>query len=445
MSIFHRQRLALIPLIAASLAMSGCGAFKGSGKSKIHVGGDRVAILTGESGIEAEPSLAGVPVSLPVAMVNDSWGQPGGNAAKSMGNLGLGATLNIAWRAGIAGGSKSAHLAASPVVANGTLYAMGTDGRVTALDTRNGGRRWSVAFGSGGKNRNSIFGGGVSVEGDVLYVTNGLGDVGALKASDGSVIWQKKLGTPLRGAPTIAFGNIYVMSQDNQLFTLRTSDGNIEWSEAAAVQMAGVFGVAAPAAGQGTIVAGFSSGDLTAYRYENGRTVWQDTLTRTSISTAVGTLSDIDADPVIDSGRVYTIGAGGRMVGTELVTGQRLWELNIAGVETPWVAGDWLFVVTDDARLLCIARATGKVRWISQLQHYRGNKASKGMIGWAGPVLAGDRLILANSEGDLVMVSPADGHVLTSSRLGSPVSLQPVVANNTLYILGDDGRITALR
>ena len=39
---------------------------------------------------------------------------------------------------------------------------------------------------------------------------------------------------------------------------------------------------ASPAVGQGTVVAGFSSGELNAYRYENGRLVWQGHLARTS-------------------------------------------------------------------------------------------------------------------------------------------------------------------
>ena len=267
--------------------------------------------------------------------------------------------------------------------------------------------------------------------------------MGALNAADGSVVWKKRLSAPLRGAPSVALGNIYAMSQDNQLFALRATDGNVEWSEAAAVQISGVFGVAAPAVGQGTVVAGFSSGDLNAYRYENGRSVWQDALSRTSVNTAVGTLSDIDADPVIDQGRVFAIGQGGRMVSLELVTGQRLWELNIAGISTPWVAGEWVFVVTDEAKLLCIARATGKVRWVSQLQRYHKGKSKNGPVTWTGPVLAGDRLILANSEGNMVMVSPTDGKTQSTTRIGAPVYLAPVVANSVLYVLDDGGRITA--
>ena len=53
---------------------------------------------------------------------------------------------------------------------------------------------------------------------------------------------------------------------------------------AGSFELAGVFGSAAPAFAQSTVVAGFSSGELTAYRYENGQVVWQDALARTGIS-----------------------------------------------------------------------------------------------------------------------------------------------------------------
>jgi outer membrane protein assembly factor BamB len=432
--------------LAALIAVSGCagGLFKGS-KPKSALLGERVSILTSESGVEVDPALADVAVVLPAAVANDSWAQPGGNAAKSMGHPALGASLATAWTAKIAGASKEARLAAAPVIADGKLYVMGTDAVISAYDATSGARLWSVQFGEGGKNKASLFGGGVSVEGAFLYATNGLGDVGALNVADGSVVWKKRPGAPLRGAPSVALGNIYVMSQDNQLIALKASDGNVEWTEAAAVQLAGVFGVAAPAVAQGTVVAGFSSGDLNAYRYENGRTVWQEALSRTSINTSVGTLSDIDAAPVVDQGRVFSVGQGGRMVSLELVTGQRIWEMNIAGIATPWVAGEWLFVVTDEAKLLCIARATGKVRWSTALQRYRKEKSKNGPVSWSGPVLAGDRLILASSEGQMVSVGAGDGKVQSTTKVGAPVFLSPVVANSTLYILDNSGKLAAFR
>jgi outer membrane protein assembly factor BamB len=451
----NRSVTALAPVLGLALALGGCGVFKAS-KPKTMLAGERIPILTSENGVEVEPALSGVAVTLPPQAPNDTWGQPGGSASKSMGHLALGATLSQAWQERVAGSTKAARLAAAPVVAGGKLYVMDTEARITVFDAATGAKGWSIVFGeetttTGVKkkkkksNKAILFGGGVSVEGAFVYATNGVGDVGALNIADGSVVWKKRLSSPLRGAPAIALGNIYVTSQDNQLFALRATDGNVEWTEAAAVSVAGVFGVAAPAIGQGTVVAGFSSGDLTAYRYENGRDVWQDTLSRTSITTSVGSLTDIDADPVIDQGRVFAIGEGGRMVSLELVTGQRLWELNVAGLSTPWVVGEWVFVVTDEAKLLCVSRATGKIRWVRQLDRFPKGKSKNGTINWTGPVLAGERLILANSLGQMVTVSPADGKTLETTKIGAPVFLQPIVANSTLYIFDSTGKITAFK
>ena len=60
-------------------------------------------------------------------------------------------------------------------------------------------------------------------------------------------------------------------------------------------------------------------------------------------------------------------------------------------------------------------------------------------------MLAGDRLILANSRGQIVNVSPLDGSIQSTVETKMPVSLRPVVANNTLYVLHDEGRLTAWR
>ncbi|GGE88660.1 outer membrane protein assembly factor BamB family protein [Sphingomonas prati] len=435
-------RFAAVLLIATALA--GCGVFKG-GKPKTTLLGDRIAVLTSENSAELDPSIAAVPVTVPPSEANDSWTQSGGNAQKSMGNVALKPTLARAWTVSIAGSSKQVRLAAAPVVAGNRVYVMDTEAVVRAIDAATGGVVWSSRLTDPAGNERSLFGGGVSVDGDRLYATNGVGDVVSLEAATGKVVWKKRPGGPLRGAPTVSNGNVYVVSPDNQLFALNQATGETIWNESGTLEAAGVFGVAAPAAAQGTVVAGFSSGELTAYRYENGRAVWQDALSRTSISTAVSTLSDIDADPVIDGGRVYAVGEGGRMVALELTTGQRLWELNVSGIATPSVVGDWIFVVTDDARMLCIQRATGRIRWISQLPRWRNEEKKKGLIGWTGPVLAGDRLLVVNTQGEMASVTPADGKISAPIEAGKAFYLPPVVAGNTLFLLDNDGKLSAWR
>ena len=433
-------------MIAVAVAAGGCSLIKGKGGPKTPVVGQRIAVLTSEGDVAVDPATAAIPVTLPEQVVNAEWTQSGGNAAKSVGHLALGSALGRAFsiQAG-RGSSLTARLASEPIVAGDRVYTIDTLGTVRAFSTQNGGQLWASQTPNDRGNETSLYGGGIAYNNGRIYATNGLGYVAALDIRTGGILWQVRPGGPLRGAPSVAADAIYVMSQDNQIYSLSEADGKTNWSQAASLEIAGVFGSAAPAVGQGTVVAGFSSGELNAYRYENGRMVWQDALQRTSIRTSVASLSDIDADPVIDRGQVIAVGQGGRMVALELTTGQRQWELNIAGISTPWVAGDWIFVVTDDAKLLCIARTTGKIRWINQLPAFDHPRAKKGEIDYKGPVLAGGRLIVVGSNGVIVNIDPATGSYQSQTRAGAGVSLQPVVANSTLYIFDDSGRLTAFR
>ncbi len=437
--------LPLLALAAVS-SLGGCGIVGGKKKAVTPTVGNRMPVLSRiEAGTKVDPALASVMVVVPTAEVNPEWAQAGGTAAKSPGHLALADNPVRIWSASIPGSSNQRRLAAAPVVGAGKLFAMDTTGVVHAFDAASGRALWEQRLEMEGNLKNSAFGGGVSFADGKVFATNGVGEVAALDADSGRELWKVKPGGPLRGAPTIAFGAIYVMTQDNQIHALNIVDGSPVWQESGSLTGAGVFGVAAPAAGQGTVVAGYSSGELVAYRYENGRTLWNDALARTSISTEVGALTDVDADPIIDSGRVYALGQGGRMAAYELVTGQRLWELNLAGISTQAIAGGWIFTLTDDARLLCIARSNGRVRWISQLPEWKDEEDKKGRIFWTGPVLAGNKLWVASSRGKLVAVDIADGTTARAQDIGSSISLAPIVANQTLYVLDDDGHIQAFR
>ncbi len=446
-----KMKIARAALLAGMLAVSltGCkgGLFGGSKDKTTPTIGNRMPILSRiESGAEVDPALAGISVVLPAAVRNPEWAQAGGAASKSYGHLALAENPSRVWTAKVAGSTNRMRLAAAPVIGGNFLFAEGTDGVIVAFDKNTGAKLWTRADADMTKDQAPAeFGGGVSFEAGKVYATNGVGEVKALAAETGEVLWKVKPAGPLRGSPTIAFGQLFVMTQDNQLISLNINDGSLVWDESGSNTQSGVFGVAAPAAGQGSIVAGYSSGELTAYRYENGRTLWSDALARTNISTTVGTITDIDADPIIDSGRVYALGQGGRMAAYELLTGQRIWELNLAGISTPAIAGEWIFTLTDDARLLAIARSSGRVRWITQLQRYRDEEDKSGPIFWTGPVLAGGQLWVASSRGELWRVSAGEGSAARFADVGQPVSLAPVVADGMLYLLDDSGTISAFK
>ncbi|HAJ22522.1 MAG TPA: hypothetical protein DCL95_21125 [Rhodospirillaceae bacterium] len=114
-------------------------------------------------------------------------------------------------------------------------------------------------------------------------------------------------------------------------------------------------------------------------------------------------------------------------------------------MQTPWIAGEFLYVVTLDQTILCMTRQGGRVRWATPLPNFEDPEDLEDPITWAGPVLVSDRLLLGNSLGELWSVSPYDGKPLGRIDLGDSISVPPIVANGTVYVQTDAGNLIALR
>jgi outer membrane protein assembly factor BamB len=279
-------------------------------------------------------------------------------------------------------------------------------------------------------------GGGVAFDRGRLFATTGYGDVFALDAADGKMFWKRNIGVPLRAAPTVADGRVFVISYDNQLSALNDADGELIWAHVGIPEDAGLVGNASAAVEGDIVIAPYSSGEIFAMRVENGRVLWSDQLIRVAGATALA---------VLDRGVVIAISHAGRMVAIDARTGERIWDLDIAGIETPWVAGDFVYVVTTSAEVVCVSRRDGRVRWVTQLQRFEDPEARDEPILWSGPILASDRLILTSSNGIAVAISPYDGHLLGQMELPDGVTVPPIIADGVLYVLTDDADLTAMR
>ena len=138
-----RRLGAISTAVVLAVALSGCGIFHGKGGPKTPTVGNRVPILSRiEAGTSVDASLASVAVVVPPPQVNADWSQAGGTASKSYGHLALGDHPNELWNEQIPGSGKKRRLAAAPVVGNGTLFVMDTDGVVDAFDAATGRSRW---------------------------------------------------------------------------------------------------------------------------------------------------------------------------------------------------------------------------------------------------------------------------------------------------------------
>jgi outer membrane protein assembly factor BamB len=250
----------------------------------------------------------------------------------------------------------------------------------------------------------------------------------------------------MRTGPTIADGRVFVVTIDNNLYALAEDDGRRLWSHNGLTETAGLLGTASPAVYDNVVIVVYSSGEIYALRVDSGRTIWSDTLAGQIRTGAVATMADIRGRPLIDRDATIAMSNSGTIAALDLKAGSRLWDANFGGSQSPWVGGDYVFLLTSDQVLVSLTRKEGKVRWLTQLPKYvNPDDTTSDPILWHGPVLAGNRLILTGTNAQALAVSPYTGKILGAIALPSATHLPPVVAKGTLYILADNADLIALR
>jgi len=436
------SRIVLAALLLP-LSLTACGIFDSNDPP---LAGERIAVFSDRRELEPDKDAASIQVTLPAPVVNDSWPQSGGFAHYAMQHLTVGDSPRVVWTADVGAGTSSSRvLTTPPVVADGKVFAKDAESTVSAFNADTGQRIWSVTLKPEKARDTDEFGGGLAWYGGKLFVTTGFAAVYCLDPNTGTEVWTSSVSAPIRGAPLVFADRVFTISIDNRLHAMAAVDGSDLWNFSALQEVAGYVGGNSPAGSGDFIVAPFTSGELAAFRVDNGRPVWNESLVGPRREArAFGNLADIRGRPVIDRGIVLAMGSGGTLTAIDLRSGQRQWERNIGGHQTPWVAGRFVFVVTGSADVAALERDTGKVKWVTPLSQYEDQKRRRPIL-WGGPVLASDRLLIAGSTGEMISLSPYTGEIIGKLDIGETMRLAPVVSNRTVFVLAASGRLIALR
>ncbi len=438
------RRILLSTCLLTALSLTACS---GDSDDAPPLQGERLSILELQRRLEPDDAaLSAQGFVAPTPWKNEFWPQAGGYPNHTMQHLSLNeGALTKAWSASIGEGSqKNLPLITQPIVVDGRVFTLDTENNLASFDAKTGKRLWTRDV-SHPIEDDPVIVGGIAYSKGQLYITNGYNELLMVSPQDGKIVWRRKIPAASRAAPTISDDRVFVTTMDNRLLALNANDGTLLWDYAGMSGAAGLVGAASPAASRDIVLPVFSSGEIYALRVENGSAAWSDNLSGIRASSGLSGISDIRALPVIDKGIVIAISFGNRLVALDERTGNRIWQRDIGGSEMPWIAGNYVFVVTNDSELVGMGRDNGLIRWVRPLPKFRNPEKRTDPIYWSGPVLAGNRLVVAGSDGGVLEVNPETGDVVRSWGSGLSISITPVVAGDMLYLLGDNGTLVAYK
>lgn len=455
-------KVALICGVAATMAS--CGTVRrnlpfGLGGGKEDAGatasaGQRISVLEFEQSLSPSAALSGRDFFLPGPQAVTAWTQPGGTSENLVEHVIAAPNFQIAWKRGVGSGSAHVGNVMAPIVAaDGKIFVLDGESTVSAVSADTGAILWKANVKNADRDRNGGFGGGVAVGGGKVFVSSGYRSMTALDANTGAVIWTQQVDAPIHGAPTVSGNRVFVVDVDSQLFAFDANTGAQDWTYRGIAEPARVMRASSPAVSGTTVVAPFASGQLVALSALNGQAVWEETLSRTSRTSALSEVRDVAGRPVISRGMVYGVSHSGVMSALDLRSGQPKWQLPVTGVNAPLPVGDAVFVVSKSGQLITANRDTGQIYWTRELNEGRERREGGFLTfgrrtirpQWSGPLLASNRLVMVNSFGEAVAFDPKTGVAQTTLKLGAPAYIAPAAYNGALYVLTDNGQLICIR
>lgn len=433
-------------MLATSLILSGC-----DGKKNIVLNGER------ENFLKLSPKLIATSKIKPHfsgnELVNLSWPDHKGLTLSFMPKLAE--KPNTLWS--ISAGSpqtREQRTLQAPVVQDNTLYILDSSGVLTAyqldfskssdqpqksnIQLMNSPKQtWRFETLTEDMKAQSIGSGFFTFHRNMIYITTSVGELIALNAKDGSLVWRKSGYPPFRTAPCIFGDKLIALSANNEVNTVKLSNGEKLWTHTGVTEATQLMQAATPIEASNTVIVAYSSGEIYALNGTTGHVLWSDTLTPVARIDTVTGMPHISANPLLDDNHVYVVSHGGKTAALNFITGARIWEKDVGGSINPILYGDFMYLISNENELVCLHKKTGDVAWITLLDHDKNENRRV----CAGLILAGNQIIINTNLGEILFFDINTGKQKQAIKNKSSFSLSPTIAHETLILIDEDANL----
>ena len=353
----------------------------------------------------------------------ESWQQPYQNQQNKVPHIAVTDPQKELWSAYV---SKNQKLQdrdlPTPVLLSDAIYVLDSAYTLSKLDIANGQHIWQLDL---APNKQGL---SLTYANKTLFALSTDGLITAID-EDGQQLWQKDFKVATR-APLISDKSaLYLVTAQNQLKVLNTKTGKEMWQYQTEKPQTLLTSMAPPAKSGNVLVVPFATGEAMAFDVDSGLLLWIQMMIGERPKDLI-TVPQIVSAPVIDEGIVYLSGNANLTGAYNLKTGQPIWTLAIGSTITPVINGNTLFMLSNDNQLMALDKKTGKIFWQKEMAFTKGKL-------WQHLLLLNNDLILTN-EKHWIILNTQTGDV--KQTLEKNTATLPVSMNNHLLLINNKAK-----
>ena len=140
-----------------------------------------------------------------------------------------------------------------PVIEDDIIYYSDNDFNILAKSLESGKVIWKKEL-ELEESENFSFIGGISLEGNNIFITTGLGNIYKINKTNGKDVWTKRFFMQFSRPPLVYKNKVFVISDDNQVLALNVNSGDTLWSHIGNIEEVSILGGSKPAIKGETLV-----------------------------------------------------------------------------------------------------------------------------------------------------------------------------------------------
>lgn len=391
--------------------------------------GKRENFFVEADSLEIDRSISNAEVNIPSASMRTSHTEVGGNVYHNSINYKMNPNIKTCWKTSVGGG-----VGTDIVSYNNNLYIVNSNGDLICIDEKNGNILWKkqVYY---SKDR-LAFVGGLNVFKDNIIITSNHGEIIKIDPKTQKELLKHEVKLPIKGNPVIVGDKIIVTTIDNQTLAFSGNSQNKLWERSGLQEETVMEGAGTPAVYENNIICAYTNGDIASIDTYSGTDIWEDTLFSGDTSESGFIISHIVASPVIQDGNVLACTAESKTALIDAASGVRIWEKNIGTLNTPIIAGGWVFILTTEGSLKCLSISNGAVKW----SHTFDTKAKL-----FGPLLINGDVVVFSENGDMMTLSVKNGSQKSIKKLETAITKTPIIVNSNMYVVNNSSELLCLR
>lgn len=345
----------------------------------------------------------------------------------------------IAWQESISDGIDKYYSQLQPIADQDAVYAASRDGYIKAFSVSSGEQLWSADFSdhpSNALNRSPRFSGGIALAGDTLFIGTENAQVLAFDKRTGALKWLAKVSGEVIAKPVYGDGKVVVHTSRGELIALEADTGKEVWTLNNKQPKLTLRGSAAPSISQGGVVYGRADGFVAVALLTTGQPLWQRVVAHPHGATELDRLVDVDMQPIINNGTVYTLAYNGNLIAIDLLKGKPLWTRKYAAFTDIALAGNTLYLTDYRGYIFAVDRKSGEEHWVNSQLSYRNV---------TGVTVANQYIVVGDAQGYLHWLDRDNGHFVAQQYLDSDgLYMQPIATEQYLYLQTRSGKLIAI-